>query len=151
MPSLPLTIENLIDFYVDKFNSLVETAVGNEFIIRIYKTMTAEVSIVSKMFACVVVINRSGTTNISINKDVYQENYSLEFYIGVNTNEHDLKNVVQSVISYVQNKDFEMDLINNFTNCLGAIVTEWFIDTNYEESYRFHTARITINFFVIRT
>jgi len=145
-----ITIENLIDFYVGKFDALLKNELGSEYMIRCYKVMTAEVQILSKMVVAVVVINRNNTVNIAINKDTYQENYTLEFYIGVNTNESDLKRAVQEIIDYVRLKDFEMDLINNFTNVLGAICESWDVETNYDENYRFHIAKISINFYVIR-
>jgi hypothetical protein len=150
MPLPPITIENLIDFYVDKFNSILKNELGSEYIIRCYKVMTAEVQILSKMLVAVVVINRTNTTNISINKDVYREDYTLEFYVGINTNESDLKRAVQSIVNYIRLKDFELDLINNFTNVIGSIVDNWGIETNYDENYRFHIAKITVNFYVIR-
>ena len=145
-----ITIENLIDFYVEKFGTMLKNELGSDYMIRCYKVMTAEVQILSKMVVAVVVINRNNTVNIAINKDTYQENYTLEFYIGVNTNESDLKRAVQEIIDYVRLKDFEMDLINNFTNVLGAICEGWDVETNYDENYRFHIAKISINFYVIR-
>jgi hypothetical protein len=150
MPAVPITIENLIDFYVEKFDSLIKDELGSEYIIRCYKVMTAEVQILSKMIVAVVVINRTNTVSIAINKDTYREDYVLEFYIGINTNESDLKRAVQEIIRYIQIKDFEMDLINNFSNVIGAICESWGIETNYDENYRFHIAKITVNFYVIR-
>jgi hypothetical protein len=150
MPLPPITIENLIDFYVGKFDAILKSELGSEYIIRCYKVMTAEVQILSKMVVAVVVINKTNTTNIAINKDTYQENYVLEFYIGVNTNESDLKRAVQKIVDYIRLKDFEMDLINNFSNVIGAINQSWDIETNYDENYRFHIAKISVNFYVIR-
>jgi hypothetical protein len=146
----PITIENLIDFYVQKFEALLKDEMGSDHIIRIYKVMTAEVSVIPKMLVGVVIINRSDTTNISIGKDTFQENYTLEFYIGVNTNESELKRAVKEIVNYVKQKDFDFDLTMNFTNVLGAISTGWNIETNYDENYRFHVAKINVDFFVIR-
>ena len=146
----PITIENLIDFYVNKFETLLKDEMGSDHIIRIYKVMTAEVSIIPKMLVGVVVINRSDTTNISIGKDTFQENYVLEFYIGINTNESELKRAVTEIVNYIKQKNFEFDLMMNFTNVLGAINTGWNIETNYDENYRFHVAKINVDFFVIR-
>jgi hypothetical protein len=150
MPLPPITIENLIDFYVDKFDTLLKNEMGNDYVIRTYKVMTAEVSIIPKMLVGVVVINKASTTNISIGKDAYQENYSLEFYIGINTNESELKRAVTEIVNYIKMKNFEFDLMSNFSNVLGAINSDWDVETNYDENYRFHIAKIIVNFFVIK-
>jgi hypothetical protein len=150
MPLPPITIENLIDFYVEKFNTLLKNEMGNEYMIRVYKVMTAEVSVIPKMLVGVVIINKTSTTNISIGKDAYQENYTLEFYVGINTNESELKRAVGAIVDYIKLKDFEFDLMSNFSNVLGAINSSWDVETNYEENYRFHIAKITVDFFVIK-
>jgi hypothetical protein len=102
------------------------------------------------MLVGVVVINKSNTTNISIGKDAYQENYSLEFYIGINTNESELKRAVGAIVDYIKLKNFEFDLMANFSNVLGAINSDWDVETNYDENYRFHIAKIIVNFFVVK-
>jgi len=150
MPLPQITIENLIDFYVEKFGALLKTEMGDDYIIRIYKTMTAEVSVIPKMLVGVVVINRASTTNISIGKDAYQENYILEFYIGINTNESELKRAVNQIINYIKRKDFEFDLMTNFSDVIGAINSNWYVETNYDNEYRFHIAKISVDFFVVK-